>query len=285
MIPGARVVTLNEIVVAVGVVIGVEHVGPHPDVDLGVHFTQHTELFGQALAQQFTHVAAAASLAGAALADLVHAEDIAGRGDGGVHAVGHIAPDLIGLWLAHADGGLAVVDGKAVKVADAQAHAVFDAAAGQNTDGRALMVEAEVQLRVHNAVVVAPFLIHRAAGVAADRDGSPGTAQDVQEADLLDPHAIDPRFASPRIGSADRDFHFVVPQAVEAPSDLAPLRGTGYTRVPRREIALVFGAHVEAERARGECPRGRQALGLGAESNAIAAVGANSHVARPNAFN
>src|SRR5205814_4034356 len=127
-------------------------------------------------------------------------------------------------------------------------------------------------------------LVHRLAGVATNSDGSPGAAQDVQQADLLDAHAIHPRFTSPRIGRTDRDLHFVVPQTIEAPADFAPIGCTGYACVPWREIALIFGADLEAERAGAEGSRCRQSLGLGAESNAIAAVGVNGHFTRPDAF-
>src|SRR5215831_6829628 len=119
----------------------IEHVGPDPHIHLGVDLAQYLELLRQALAQQLRHSSAAAGLAGPAFPDLIHAENIPRRRDGGMHAASHVAPDLVDLWFAHADGGLAIVDRKAVIVADAQAVAVPDASAREEADGGPFVVK------------------------------------------------------------------------------------------------------------------------------------------------
>src|SRR5205807_495443 len=143
--------------------------------------------------QELTHVAAAARLAGPALADLIHAQDVTRRCGRGVHAARHVAPDLVGLRLAHTDGGLAVIDRETVIVADAQAAAVFDAATGKHTDRRTFVIEAEVQLRIRDAVVVATFFIGDAPVIAAHGYGRAGATQHVEQAHLLDADTVHPR--------------------------------------------------------------------------------------------
>src|SRR5215471_2170049 len=134
VIPGAGVVALDEIVVSVGIVVGIEHVGPDPDVHFWIDVPEHLELLAQALPEELTHVSAPACFAGSTLADFVHAKDVTRRRGSGVHAARHIAPDLVCLRLAHADSGLAVIDREAMIVADAQALAIFDATAWEHVD-------------------------------------------------------------------------------------------------------------------------------------------------------
>src|SRR5205085_2170103 len=54
--------------------------------------------------------------------------------------------------------------------------------------------------------------------------------------------------------------------------------------IPRRQVSIVVGSHVEPECAGSERPRGRQALSLRTEADAITAVRPNCNLTRPNAF-
>ena len=146
------------------------------------------------------------------------------------------------------------------------------------------MVKAEVQLHIGNPLIVASLFVDRLARVAPDRDGRARAAQHIEQPHFLYTDAIHPGFAHGRIWRADRDFDFVIPEAVEAPPDFAPVGCSGDACIPRRQVPIIVGSHVEPECAGSERPRGRQALSLRTEADAIAAVRPNRNLTRPNAF-
>ena len=112
------------------------------------------------------------------------------------------------------------------------------------------MVEAEVQLRIDDAVVVAPLLVDGLPDASPRTvTGVPGRrrtlSRPTSSTRTLSTHAL-PVFAhrARRSRSVTLSYHRLLkPQRTSRQSVVG-----GTRRVPRRQVALVGGAHVETER-------------------------------------
>ena len=114
--PGAGEGPANEIIVVVGVVIGIKHVGPGVDATVGIYFAKNfcagADIIGEDLAGgKFAGLAGAAPIEDA---DFVVGHHVAFGAPGGVHAFGLVAEEVVRFGFGRADIGLVVVDSHGV---------------------------------------------------------------------------------------------------------------------------------------------------------------------------
>jgi hypothetical protein len=128
--------------------------------------------------------------------------------------------------LGHTDADLAPVDGKPVVVADAEGLAILDATVLGESERRAVGAGAtQIEAVVNNGFVVLAFLVGGLAVGAGDRDGSAGTAQDVDKSHLREGEVIQPQLPGLATPEAGIDLDLGVFPAVEDEGHFLPVTG------------------------------------------------------------
>src|SRR5205807_3147373 len=119
----------------------------------------------------------------------------------------------------------------AVVVVHAEPVAGMDAGPGRETDHGAVVVPAEVQLRVGDGRKVAAFLVNLACLVVSNLDGRSGAPQDVYKAGLFHGDVVHPHLSGLPLRDADAEVDPAGVPTVEMPDKLTPAHGRGEVRL------------------------------------------------------
>ena len=227
-----------------GVVVGVEHVGPDVDLATGDMLADDLDLAGNALPQQSAHIFPFACPTRTAHADLVHVQ----KDPVGMKVFGQglrlAVEDFVQFGLAHANRNLGRVDDHGMIPAHQEFLAVMDAAVGKDAERRRRPVRVvEIKLRIFQGSEVLVLRESDLAIFALDGDWRARPAEDVQRADLFDGEVVEPepaRFPAPDAGI---EIDFVVIEAVDQHAEFPPVAGAVDIELSRGQFPAVGQRH------------------------------------------